>query len=185
MSIDGFFAGLNGEIDWFKVIEKDNEWDKYTHSQAGSDNTLIFGHTTYEMMKYYWPTPEAIKNDPEMAKSVNESPKIVFSKKLKSVKEEPRWKNITLYHEINPDEIIKLKKKNAMTILGSGSIVQQFANLGLIDEYFLVVVPLILGSGKCLFKDVKKLNLKLIEAKTFKNGIVLLHFGTDKTETEI
>ena len=176
ISIDGYFAGPNGELDWFYSLPHDDEWHNYTHSQAKGSSVLIFGHTTYEMMKSYWPTPEAIKNDPGMAKSINESPKIVFSKKLKSAKEEPTWKKITLYHEINPKEIIKLKKNNDMTILGSGSIVQQFSNLNLIDDYFLVVVPIVLGAGKSLFDDVKSMNLKLIDARTFKNGIVLLHY---------
>ena len=180
VTIDGFFAGPHGEIDWFKVIKKDDEWEKYTHEQsARSGNTLIFGHTTYEMMKGYWPTPDAIRNDPDMARVVNNSPKMVFSKTLQNVEEEPNWKNIKLFHEIKPEEIIKLKKQDSedFTILGSGSIVQQFANLDLIDEYQLVVVPVVLGVGKSLFKDVKRMNLKLLEAKTFKNGIVLLKYS--------
>jgi dihydrofolate reductase len=177
VSIDGFFAGPNGELDWFYSLSCDADWYKYTHSQAAGSSTLIFGHTTYEMMKSYWPTPNAIKNDPVMAKSVNESPKIVFSKKLKKVEEGPIWKNITLYHKINPDEIIKLKKKIDMMILGSGSIVQQFSNLNLIDDYFLVVVPVILGKGKSFFENVKKKDIKLVNAKPFKNCIVLLHYS--------
>jgi dihydrofolate reductase len=179
ITIDGFFAGPNGEIDWFKEIKKDDEYDAYTHEQSSrSGNTLIFGHTTYEMMKSYWPTPVAIKNDPGMAGVVNNSPKIVFSKTLKNVEEGVYWKNIKLYHEINPEEIINLKKQEGkdFTILGSGSIMQQFANLGLIDEYQLVVVPVVLGAGKPLFKDVKKTNLKLLEARAFSNGIVLLRY---------
>ncbi|MCX9025464.1 MAG: dihydrofolate reductase family protein [Candidatus Methanoperedens sp.] len=179
VTVDGFFAGPHGEIDWFKVIKRDDEWEKYTHEQsARSGNTLIFGHTTYEMMKSYWPTPDAIRNDPGMARVVNNSPKIVFSKTLRNVEEGPNWKNIELFHEIKPQEIIKLKEEGGgdFTILGSGTIVQQFANLGLIDEYQLVVVPIILGAGKSLFKDVKKMNLKLLEAKAFKNGIVLLKY---------
>ena len=179
MTIDGFFAGLNGEIDWFKFIPKDDEWDKYTHKQSKSESILIFGHTTYEMMKSYWPTEDAIRNDPHMATVLNNSPKLVFSKTLKKAGEGPNWKNITLKHDIKKDEILNLKEKNDMTILGSGSIVQQFSNLGLIDEYFLVIVPVILGSGKHLFKDVKEKNLKIIEVKKFKNGIVLLHYGTN------
>ncbi len=152
MTIDGFFAGPHGEIDWFMVIKKDDEFETYTHEQsAKSGNTLIFGRTTYEMMKSYWPTPDAIKNDPGMAGVVNNSPKIVFSKTLQNVEED-------------------------FTILGSGSIVQQFANLGLIDEYQLVIVPVVLGVGKSLFKDIKKMNMKLLEAKTFENGIVLLKY---------
>ncbi len=179
VTVDGFFAGPNGEIDWFKVIKKDDEWEKYTHEQSSrSGNTLIFGHTTYEMMKSYWPTPDAIKNDPGMARVVNNSPKIVFSKTMQNAEEAPNWKNIRLFHEIKPEEIIRLKEEEGedFTILGSGSIVQQFANLGLIDEYQLVIVPIILGAGKSLFKDVKKTNLKLLGSRAFKNGIVLLKY---------
>ncbi|MDO8726680.1 MAG: dihydrofolate reductase family protein [Candidatus Methanoperedens sp.] len=98
VTVDGFFAGPNGEIDWFKIIKKDDEWDKYTHEQsAKSGNTLIFGHTTYEMMKSYWPTPDAIKNDMGMAQVVNNNQKIVFSKTLRNVEEGPKWKNINHY----------------------------------------------------------------------------------------
>jgi dihydrofolate reductase len=153
VTVDGFFAGLHGEMDWFMAIKKDDEYDAYTHEQSSiSGNTLIFGHTTYEMMKSYWPTPEAIKNDPVMARVVNNSPKIVFSKTLKNVEEGANWKNIQLFHEIKPEEIIKLKNQEGedFTILGSGSIVQQFANLGLIDEYQLVIVPVILGAWQKL-----------------------------------
>jgi len=177
VTVDGFFAGPNGETDWFYVIRKDEEWDEYTHAQAQSGTAaLVFGHTTYEMMKSYWPTASAIESDPVMAKAVNDSRKIVFSKTLRSVKGGPLWKNITLLHDIRPEEIRKLKETQDMLILGSGSIVQQLANLGLIDEVNLVVVPLILGAGKSMFKDVMRTNLKLLEVKTFKNGIVLLRF---------
>jgi dihydrofolate reductase len=109
---------------------------------------------------------------------VNTSPKIVFSKTLWKVEEGANWKNIKIFHEIKPEEIFKLKEQEGkdFTILGSGSIIQQFANLDLIDEYNLVVVPVVLGVGKSLFKDVTKRKLKLLETKTFKNGIVLLKY---------
>ena len=179
MTVDGFFAGPHGEIDWFKVIKKDDEYDAYIHEQSSrSGNKLIFGHTTYDMMKSYWPTPDAIRNDPGMAQVVNNSPKIVFSKTLKNAEEGPNWKNIRLFHEIKPEEIVRLKEQEGkdFTILGSGTIVQQFANLGLIDEYHLVTIPVILGAGKSLFKDVNNMNLKLLGARAFKNGIVLLKY---------
>ena len=178
VTVDGFFAGPHGEIDWFKVIKRDSEYDAFTGENSKSGGELMFGHTTYEMMKASWPTPEARKNSPEMAAVVNNSPKIVFSKTLKSVEEGPYWKNITLFHEIKPEEIIKLKEQDGkgITILGSGTIVQQLANFGLVDEYGLVVVPIILGAGKPLFKDIKKPNLKLLEARSFKNGLVWLRY---------
>jgi dihydrofolate reductase len=136
----------------------------------------MFGHSTYEMMKSFWPTPEARTSYPEVARVMDTSPKIVFSKTLKGVEEGTNWKNIRIFTEIKSEEILQLKEKENSTILGSGTIVQQLANLNLIDEYNLVVVPIILGVGKPLFKDVKKTSLKLLEARTFKNGIVLLRY---------
>ena len=176
LTLDGFYAGPNGEIDWFKVIKKDAEYDDYTHGQSEARNTLIFGRTTYEMMKSWWPTPAAIAADPKMAAVVNESPKIVFSRKLKVVEEGPNWKNITLRHEIEPGHVRTLKTKGDLTILGSGSIVRQFANLGLVDEYALIVVPIVLGRGKPLFEGVEKTEIELLESRSFRNGLVLLRY---------
>ena len=178
VSLDGFFAGPNGEIDWFKSIERDDEYDAYTHEQAKpGTSTLLMGRTTYEMMKSYWPTDAAVKADSEMAGVMNNSPKVVFSRTLQSVGEGPNWKNIRLLHDIRRDEILELKKQSDLTILGSGSIVQQLSNLGLIDEYQLVVVPVILGSGKPLFANVRTMNLKLREARPFGNGVIVARYS--------
>jgi dihydrofolate reductase len=173
VTIDGFFSGPNGEIDWFKSIEKDDDFEAFTHQSAKAESMLAFGRTTYEMMKSFWPTQEAIKMDPDMARVMDESPKIVFSRTLKSVEEGPNWKNIKLVREIDRDAVLKLKEQNDITLLGSGSIVQQFANLGLIDDYTLVVVPLVLGAGKPLFDGVRKTSLKLEQSRGFKNGVVV------------
>jgi dihydrofolate reductase len=178
ITLDGFFAGPLGEIDWFKSIKKDEEFDKETHDQVKSGGTVIFGRTTYEMMKNYWSTPEAIKSDPKMAKIVNNGDKIVFSRKLESVEEEPNWKNVSLLKEITKENINKLKKKKGkdITIIGSGSIVRQLTDLGLIDEYQLMVVPVVLGAGKSFFTNVRQMDLELIEGKLYKNGIVQLRY---------
>ena len=179
VSVDGFFAGPHGEIDWFKSIEKDPEYDAFTHERSKSGGALLFGRTTYEMMKSYWPTPEAGKSDPDTAQVVRNSRKIVISKTLDRVEEGPTWKNITLLQQITPKEIRELKERERqdITILGSGSIVQQLANLRLIDNYGLVVVPNILGTGKYLFKDVDNTALKLLQARPFKNGITFLAYS--------
>jgi len=178
VSIDGFFAGPNGEIDWFKSIEKDDEYEAYSHEQAKSGNsTLLMGRTTYEMMKSYWPTDAARKADPEMAGVMNHSPKVVFSKTLQSVDEGPTWKNVRLLHDIRRDEILELKKQGDITILGSGSIVQQLSNLSLIDEYQLVVIPVVLGSGKPLFDNVRTMNLRLREARPCGNAVVVARYS--------
>lgn len=182
ISLDGYFAGPNDEIAWFQDVH-DDEWNRYVQEHADlSHSTLTFGHTTYEMMRNWWPTPTAMQMDPKMADVMNNSPKIVFSKTLKDAEEGLNWKNIRVLHEIKPEEIQALKREGDMTILGSGSIVKQFANLGLIDEYSLVIVPIVLGAGKSLFEGVNKMNLRLTEAKKFKNGIVLLRYGTRKKE---
>lgn len=175
-----FFAGPHGEIDWFKAISKDDEYEAYTHEGASSGNTLVFGRTTYEMMRSYWPTPDAEANDPEMTRVMRNSSKIVFSKTLQTVVEGSHWKNITLLHEIDPAAIRKLKERPGadLMILGSGSIVKQLANLGLIDEYQLVTVPIVLGAGKPLFKGLKERSLNLLEARAFKNGIAVLRYNS-------
>jgi dihydrofolate reductase len=136
------------------------------------------GRTTYEMMKSFWPTPAGIASDKHMAKVMNESPKVVVSRSLTRMAEEPNWKNVTLWRELSPEKVRKLKEESsgAITILGSGSVIQQLANMGLIDEYELAVVPVVLGAGKQLFKDVRTTEMKLVEARSFKNGLVLLRY---------
>jgi dihydrofolate reductase len=182
VSVDGFFAGPRGEIDWFKSIEKDAEYDAFTHERSKSGGALLFGHTTYEMMKSYWPTPDASKSDPDMAAVMHNSRKIVISKTLDKIEEGPNWKNIILLREITRKEIeaLKERERNDITILGSGSIVQQLANLRMIDQYGLVVVPNILGTGKYLFKGVDRTALKLLQARPFKNGIIFLAYGASR-----
>ena len=180
VSVDGYFAGPNGEIDWFKAIRKDPEYEAFTRKQANSGGPLMFGHTTYEMMKSYWPTAEAARTDPEMAEVLRNGPKIVVSGRLTSVADEPHWKNVTRLLGIDPTEIARLKERESkdITVLGSGSIVQQLANRRLLDEIHLVVVPHVLGSGKALFKDVKDTGLKLLDAKSFRNGFAWLSYAT-------
>jgi dihydrofolate reductase len=174
VTVDGLFAGPNGEIDWHNY---DDEMGTHSLEQLKSLGALIFGKTTYELMASYWPTPDGVKGEPVVAGIMNSIPKIVFSKTLQEVKDGPLWKNVKVFHEIKPEEIIKMKEQEGgdIAIFGSGTIVQQLTNLGLIDEYRLIVNPLILGNGKPLFKDIKnKLNLKLLKTKAFKNGNVLL-----------
>jgi len=101
--------------------------------------------------------------------------KIVFSSTLEKV----TWNNSKIFKEVNPQEIKKLKQEPGkdIVIFGSGTIVQAMTNLNLIDEFRLMINPVILGQGKPMFKDMKdKVNLKLLNTKTFKNGNVLLFY---------
>ena len=170
VTVDGYFCGPNGEIDWHNV---DAEFNEYAIEMLNSLDTLIFGRVTYDLMAGYWPAPDGPKDDPIVAGKMNSLEKLVFSK----TQEKLAWNNSRVLTEINPDVIKKIKQEPGkdMAIFGSGTIVQAFTNFGLIDEYRLIVNPIILGSGKLLFANIeKKLNLKLINEKKFKSGNVLL-----------
>jgi dihydrofolate reductase len=176
LSLDGYFSGPNGEIDWFKT--NDEEDNRFSREHADPSSALVFGRTTYELMKSFWPTPFAIKTDPVMAGVLNNNSKIVFSRTMEPVKDGPVWKNVRVIRDLTPESVMDLKKEPGgdMTILGSGTIVRQLANFGLIDEYGLLVNPIILGAGKYLFQDVKRMNLKLIGSRAFGSGKVYLKY---------
>lgn len=179
VTLDGFFAGPNGEIDWFKDIPRSEDFDRFTHDAAGPGGTLVFGRTTYDMMRSYWPTEQARRDDPQMARVVDENPKLVFSRTLSDVADEPNWRNVTVERELSAVSVRRMKDAamEGLTILGSGSIVQQLSRLGAIDEYALVVVPVLLGRGKALFEGVEKTDLELREARSFTNGLTLLRYA--------
>lgn len=176
ISVDGFFAGPNGEMDWFI---HDPEVDKALHEMMQPD-TILFGRVTYQMFESHWPNVARDPNAPQeariLADELNQMTKVVFSKTLQEV----TWENSKLVKGNVIDEVRKLKQGNGpdMVIFGSGTIVQQLTAEGLIDEYLIAVTPVILGAGKPLFKDVKKLSLELLEAKSFQSGNVVLHYGT-------
>jgi dihydrofolate reductase len=182
ITVDGYFAGPRGEIDWFKDIPHDKAYQQYMQKQSQAKSTLLFGRTTYDMMKSFWPTEMAMEMDPKMADVMNNSSKIVFSKSMKEVPDSPHWKNVSVMREISKRSIDKLKRESQedITILGSGSVVQQLTDLKMISSYTLVIVPVILGKGKPLFKDVKELKLILTSSKAFNNGLVIQHYSREE-----
>ncbi len=173
VSLDGYFAGPEGEIDWFKN-SPDAELEEYSLEQARGGSTLLFGRTTYELMARAWPTDASHEDRPGMAEVMANSPKIVFSKTLPGVEEGPRWRNVELRREIDADA---LRRDDRMfTTLGSGSIVQQLSRLGLVDDYSLLVNPVVLGAGKSAFTAVPREQLDLVDARAFKSGVVWLTY---------
>jgi dihydrofolate reductase len=170
ITLDGYFKGPNQDISWHKHGAEENEFAS-ENLKAGS--MLLFGRITYEMMASYWPTKEAIKNDPAVAKGMNSAEKIVFSNTLKKAE----WNNTRIINGNIVEEVKKMKKTsgNDLTILGSGTILTQFAEEGLIDEYQIMIDPIAIGNGTSMFKGIKHhLDLKLTKTKTFKSGVVLL-----------
>jgi dihydrofolate reductase len=183
LSTDGFFAGPDGEIDW---MIRDPEVDKALHeprgegtdSESAGSGTMLLGNTTYTLFENSWPQvakdPSAPEELHKLADEVTQMTKIVFSKSRKEVP----WENSKLFHGNLIEEVKKLKQADGKDIIifGSGTIVQQLSNERLIDEYFMIITPVILGKGKRLFKDVNKLNLHLLEERRFKSGNILLRY---------
>lgn len=170
MTVDGYFAGPHGELDWFVW---DNVLKDLSVSMLRSVDTLLFGKVTYEMMAAYW--PKATEEDPFITKAMNSLPKIVFSRSL----EKADWNNTRLIREVVPEEIVRLKQQPGkdLVIFGSGSLVSSLAHLGLIDEYLLIVNPVVLGAGKPLFSGVNgTMPLTLLEARTLGSDNVLLRY---------
>jgi dihydrofolate reductase len=175
VSLDGYFTDKNGDMSWAYNPVQDGEWDAFVASNAKSGGTLLFGRITYDLMVNYWPTPAAKKNNPAVAEGMNRSQKVVVSKSLSK----PTWENTRLIKGDLAAEIRKLKQEagEGIAILGSGSIVAQLAPEGLIDEYQIVVTPVVLGKGRTLFDGIeKKLMLKQIKTRAFKNGNVVLYY---------
>jgi len=168
MSLDGFFEGPNHELDWFVV---DEEFFAYARDMLRGVDTIVFGRKTYQHMADYWPSAPA----DEIADQMNNLPKIVFSRTLESAE----WQNSTLVKSDAIAEISKLKQLPGkdMVILGSASLASFLLQQGLIDEYRVILNPVLLGSGRPLFQDVKqRLRLKLSRTKLFGSGVVVLYY---------
>jgi dihydrofolate reductase len=173
VTLDGYFTGADGDFRWAHEGSDDAEFNSFVAENARGGGELMFGRVTYELMAAYWPTKMASKSDPIVAERMNKLPKIVFSRTLG----EASWSNTRLIKGDLVSEVRKIKNSqgDGIAILGSGSIVGQLAPHGLIDEYQLVVNPVILGSGRTMFEGVKaRLNLQLTSSRSFHNGKVFL-----------
>ena len=172
-SLDGYFAETNGAMSFAHNANPDAEWDAFVESNASGGGVLLFGRITYELMSSFWPKPLAAQLMPAVAERMNNLPKVVFSRTLEGAS----WSNTKLVKGDLIAEIRKMKNEPGgdMAILGSGSIVSQLAHYGLIDEYQIVVVPVVLGRGRTMFEGVRKqLSLRLTKTRAFVNGNVLL-----------
>lgn len=189
VTADGYFAGPDGNLDWV-VPDQDLDRSAAEAIERSGTDTILFGRRTYELFEAFWPhalddsptSPDphdAGRLSPEMramAIMLNETPKLVFSRTLKEV----TWKNSRLLHTLDPREIEVMKRQPGkdMIIFGSGSIVSQLTQHGLIDEYQFVVSPILLGNGRPLLSGVStSLKLELQEAKKYSSGNVMLRYA--------
>jgi dihydrofolate reductase len=187
ISADGYFSAADGALDW---VVPDADLDKGAAGKLGDSDTMLFGRRTYDMFESFWPhvlkdpatAPDPHnpgRHTPEMrslAEWINAAKKIVFS----TTRREVSWTNSELRREIVPREIEALKAQPGKTIMlfGSGSVVSRLSELGVIDEYQLVVCPVLLGGGRSLVSGMAgRMSLELLEARPFPSGNVMLRFA--------
>jgi dihydrofolate reductase len=174
VSLDGFFEGPNREIDWHMV---DAELHQYLNDQLRPMAAFLSGRVTHELMASFWPTadqdPDASAQTREFAGIWREKPKIVYSRTL----DHADW-NTTIVRDVVVDEVMELKSRAAGDlVLGGADLAAAFMRLGLIDEFWIFVHPIVIGAGRPLFRahDVR-FPLRLRETRAFGNGVVLLRY---------
>jgi dihydrofolate reductase len=180
MSLDGFVAGPNGEMDWIKV---DEEIFDYVGQRINEGDTALYGRVTYQMMESYWPTagddPNASKHDIEHSKWYKKVRKVVLSKTMKDA----NLTNTKIISDNLSDKINEIKQlgDKEIAVFGSPTATHSLIQLNLIDGYWLFVNPIILGRGIPLFADVKdKTKLKLLTSRQFTCGVTALDYTVER-----
>lgn len=174
---------LDGCCDHTQIIP-DEGTTKYFTALVQEADILLYGRKTYQLMVPYWPDiargisgQNDRQADMEFAKAFDSVNRMIVFSHSSDISHEEKTQII---HTGLPDEILKLKQGQGKSIFTSGvNIPSQIAEFGLIDEYHLVVHPIVTGRGPKLFEGInlqKKLQLKLVESKTFDNGVVALHY---------
>lgn len=179
ITLDGFVSGSDSELDWhFQSWNK--EMAESLTQQLNSADTILLGRVTYKAMAGYWPKsttdPCFPREDVAFADMMNGYSKIVFSKTLKTTD----WNNSRVIKGNIEYEIAQLKHQQGKDIItyGSNQLVSALVEYDLIDEYQVWIHPVVLGSGKPLFRNLhEKLDMKLLKIKTFKSGVVMLNYG--------
>jgi dihydrofolate reductase len=180
ISLDGFVAGPNGEMDWIKI---DDELFDHVEKRINKGDTALYGRVTFDMMENYWPTaaekPNASKHDFNHSKWYKDVHKIVLSKTLADAD----FANTKIISENLKDSINEIRQGTGEDILlfGSPSATHSLMGHNLIDGYWLFVNPVILGTGIPLFKEMKeKTKLKLISTQQFTSGVTELNYIVDR-----
>lgn len=180
ISLDGFVAGPNGELDWVKVNE---EIFDSVGKRTNAGDTALYGRVTYQMMESYWPTagdkPTATRHEIEHSKWYNKIRKIVLSKTMKDA----GLANTQIISDNLSDNINEIKQQAGSDILlfGSPTATHSLMQQNLIDGYWLFVNPIILGQGIPLFADIKdKIKLNLLATRQFACGVTELNYTVER-----
>ena len=183
ISLDGFVAGPNGEMNWIKANE---EIFEYIGKRISESDTALYGRVTYEMMENYWPEagskPAASRHDIEHSKWYSNVQKIVLSKTIKDT----GLTNTKIISDNLPDRLNEIKQSLSsgsedILLFGSPTATHSLIQQNLIDGYWLFVNPIILGRGIPLFADIKnKIKLKLLNTRQFNCGVTELNYILDR-----
>jgi dihydrofolate reductase len=174
-TLDGFIAGPEGEMDW---IRGDEEMSAYEIGVVSDADTLMLGRQTYLDFAGYWPATAKDPSKPAWERTygakVDALHKIVVSRTLN----ETPWQDATILRELTVEKVTALKSAGTggnIVMYGSAGVLQQLAGLGLVDEFHVLVHPVVLGDGRLLFENIdKRLELERVAAEPFKSGVVKL-----------
>ena len=170
-SADGYHADPGQALDWHNV---DQEFSQFALAQLRKAGTLVFGRVTYEGMAAFWPTPAGQESDPEVAKAMNTTPKIVISRTLPQA----TWAGTRIISSHAEEELARLKQQPGKDIVipGSSTLTAGLLQTGLLDELRIMVNPVVLGQGRSLFAGAGRTSLKLLKTRQFTSGNVLLYY---------
>ena len=179
ISLDGFVAGPNGEMDWIKI---DQELFDHVGKRVSQSDSALYGRVTYQLMESYWPTaadkPNATKHDIDHSKWYKKAHKVVISKTMK----DSVLPNTTIISDNLADRINEIKQQpgNEILLFGSPTATHSLLKHNLIDGYWLFVNPIIIGQGIPLFVDIKDITkLKLLNTRQFTSGVTELNYIVD------
>lgn len=187
VSADGFTAGPNNSMEWLRKRGVNQVMEEYAIPLYESADAIIVGRVLYQEMAAYFPR---VANDPNVspaerkgAQMMNSIPKIVFSRTLDKLD----WQNCLLVKEISPDKVQALKDQPGKDILlvGGATAAREFIRRDLVDEFHILVHPVVLGQGSSLFGGLEHgLELELLESRSLGSGVVLLHYRPAKMLVE-
>ena len=175
VSLDGFFEGPDHDISWHMV---DDELHRHFNERLATMGAFLEGRVAYELMEGYWPTadqdPEISAPMAEFARIWRDMPKFVYSRTLTTA-----GSNATAVRDVVPEEVLALKSQPGGDLaLGGADLADTFRRLGLIDEYWVYVHPVLIGRGRPLFSAAdSKAQLRLLETRVFGNGVALLRYA--------
>jgi dihydrofolate reductase len=171
-SLDGFYEGPNGELDWPIV---DEEFNYFAVRQLDQADTLGFGRATYAHMAAYWPTEQAKANEPAITTRMNDKEKLVFSTTLTDVS----WSGTTVVRGEATEHVptIKAAAGRDLLVIGSAHLTANLAQAGVLDELRVMVCPIVLGQGRSLFEDLEdRVSLTLLSVRQFDSGNLVLTY---------